>query len=112
MKKHYYLIVDTETTQQQTVADFGAVIMDRKGAIIEQFAVLLNGHFGKLPLFAVKGAPADAFFSKQTRARRLKHYEDLLDNGQRSICSPTLVNIWLARILQGCIVLRFERAKY
>tara|TARA_B100000073_G_C23658459_1_gene543497 strand:- start:435 stop:1097 length:663 start_codon:yes stop_codon:yes gene_type:complete len=99
MKKHYYLIVDTETTQKQTVADFGAVIMDRKGAIVEQFAVLLNGHFGKLPLFAAKDLPADAFFSKQTRARRLKHYEDLLDAGQRSICSPTLVNIWLSRIL-------------
>ena len=99
MKKHYYLIVDTETTQQQTVADFGAVIMDRKGAIVEQFAVLLDGHFGTLPLFAATDAPADAFFSTQSRSRRVKHYEGLLANGQRSICSPTLVNIWLARIL-------------
>ena len=99
MKKHNYLIIDTETTQNQTVADFGAVIMDRKGAIVEQFAVLLDGHFGTLPLFADTDAPADAFFSTQSRSRRVKHYEGLLANGQRSICSPTLVNIWLARIL-------------
>jgi len=99
MKKHYYLIVDTETTQKQTVADFGAVIMDRKGAIIEQFAGLLDGHFGTLPLFADPCAPAESFFSTQTRARRYRHYETLLANGQRSICSPTMVNIWLARIL-------------
>ena len=99
MKKHYYLIVDTETTQKNTVADFGAVIVDRQGEIHEQFGVLLHGHFGTLPLFAATDAPADAFFSTQSRSRRVKHYENLLANGQRSICSPTLVNIWLARIL-------------
>ena len=50
--KHYYLIVDTETTAKQTVADFGAIVMDRKGNIVEQFGVLLDGHFGTLPLCA------------------------------------------------------------
>ena len=29
MSKHYYIIVDTETTKKQTVADFGAVVIDR-----------------------------------------------------------------------------------
>ena len=99
MNKHYYLIVDTETTQKNTVADFGAVIIDRHGEIFEQFGVLLNGHFGTFPLFGIADLPDEAFFSTATRTRRGKNYDDLLDQGQRSICSPTLVNLWLARIL-------------
>ena len=43
--KHYYLIVDTETTytkgEEDTVADFGAVIVDRNGTIYEQLGVLV-----------------------------------------------------------------------
>ena len=42
-KKHYYLIVDTETTMDEKVADFGAVIIDRKGNIQAQAGILLNG---------------------------------------------------------------------
>jgi hypothetical protein len=96
--KHYYLIVDTETTADQTVADFGAVIIDRKGNIVEQFGVLLDGHFGTLPLWSDHRAPAAAFWSTQQAHRRKKHYDDLLAAGQRSICSPALVNLWLARV--------------
>ena len=31
--RHYYLIVDTETTKKQTVADFGAVVMTKQGKL-------------------------------------------------------------------------------
>ena len=44
-KKQYFLIVDTETTQNNLVADFGAVIVDRKGKIITQCAVMVDGIF-------------------------------------------------------------------
>ena len=98
MKKHYYLIVDTETTMQQTVADFGAVVVDRQGNIIEQFGVLLDGHFGTLDLFHDVYAPAESFWSTMKLHRRKKHYDQLLANGQRSICSASLVNLWLTRI--------------
>jgi hypothetical protein len=98
MKKHYYLIVDTETTQKNTVADFGAVIMDRQGNIVEQFGVLLDGHFGKVELFHDKLAPAESFWSTMMLHRRKKHYDQLLADGQRSICSAQLVNLWLTRI--------------
>jgi len=97
--KHYYLIVDTETTAKNTVADFGAVIVDRQGVIHEQFGVLIDGHFGTLPLFSDHRAPAEAFFSTQMLHRRRKHYDQLLANGQRSLCSASLVNLWLARVL-------------
>ena len=38
--KHYYLIVDVETTGDQRVADFGAVVVDRKGNIVASLGVL------------------------------------------------------------------------
>ena len=98
MKKHFYLIVDTETTAKNTVADFGAVIVTRQGEIAEQFGVLLDGHFATLPLWSDHNAPAEAFWSTQQAHRRRKHYDNMLANGQRSICSPTLVNLWLARV--------------
>lgn len=98
MKKHYYLIVDTETTKANTVADFGAVVIDRQGNIVEQFGVLLDGHFGTVELFHDKLAPAESFWSTMMLHRRKKHYDQLLADGQRSICSAQLVNLWLTRI--------------
>ena len=98
MNKHYYLIVDTETTKFQTVADFGAVVVDRKGAIIEQFGALVLGHFGQMPLFSDPTADPDAFWSAQSAQRRLKNYDEMLETGERSISSPALINQWLAGI--------------
>jgi len=98
MKKHTYLIVDTETTKYQTVADFGAVIMTRDGAIIEQFGAMVGGHFGKMPLFSDPKADPSAFWSEQSAQRRAKHYDDMLESGERSISSPALINKWLERV--------------
>ena len=39
--KHFYIIVDTETTRRNTVADFGAVLVTRKGEIVEQFGAMV-----------------------------------------------------------------------
>jgi hypothetical protein len=98
MNKHYYLIVDTETTKKQTVADFGAVVVDRQGAIIEQFGAMVLGHFGKLPLFSDPSADPEAFWSEQSAQRRAKNYDAMLESGERSISSPALINQWLAGI--------------
>ena len=96
--RHYYLIVDTETTQRGTVADFGAVIVTKQGEIVEQFGAMVLGHFGKLPLFSDPSADADAFWSEQSAYRRAKNYDDMLESGERSISSPALINQWLAGI--------------
>lgn len=96
--RHYYLIVDTETTQRGTVADFGAVIVTKQGEIVEQFGAMVLGHFGKLPLFSDPNADADAFWSEQSAYRRAKNYDDMLLSGERSISSPALINQWLAGI--------------
>ena len=98
MKKHTYLIVDTETTKYQTVADFGAVIMTRDGTIIEQFGAMVDVHFGKMPLFSDPKANPSAFWSEQSAQRRAKHYDDMLECGERSISSPALINKWLERV--------------
>lgn len=94
--KHFYLIVDTETTTRQTVADFGAVIVDRQGQIIDQFGAMVLGHFGKFDLFYDPSAPDSAFWSAQSGKRRSKNYDQMLETGERSISSVGLINQWLA----------------
>ena len=96
--RHYYLIVDTETTQRGTVADFGAVIVTKQGEIVEQFGAMVLGHFGSMPLFSDPTASPDAFWSQQSAQRRLKNYDEMLESGERSISSPALINQWLAGI--------------
>lgn len=98
-KKHYYLIVDTETTCKGGACDFGAVLIDRKGEIVEQFGMLVSGQFGTIELFSDPSAPADSFWSEQSKAKRLKGYYTMLDGGERSIGSPTLINNWLAGVI-------------
>ena len=96
--KHFYLIVDTETTKKQTVADFGAVIVTKQGEIVERFGAMVLGHFGKMPLFADATAPDSALWSEQSAQRREKDYYSMLDTGERSIASPALINQWLVRV--------------
>jgi hypothetical protein len=96
--RHFYLIVDTETTKRGTVADFGAVVITKQGRIVEQFGAMVLGHFGKLPLFSDPAADPAAFWSEQSATRRAKNYDDMLESGERSISSPALINQWLAGI--------------
>ena len=96
--RHFYLIVDTETTKKQTVADFGAVIVTKQGEIVERFGAMVLGHFGKMPLFADATAPDSALWSEQSARRREKDYYSMLDTGERSIASPALINQWLVRV--------------
>jgi len=96
--RHFYLIVDTETTKRGTVADFGAVVMTKQGQIVEQFGAMVHGHFGKLPLFSDPSADSSAFWSEQSAQRRAKNYDDMLEAGERSISSVGLINQWLAGI--------------
>lgn len=96
--RHYYLIVDTETTQRGTVADFGAVLMTKQGEIVERFGAMVLNHFGSLPLFSDPTAPDSALWSEQSAKRREKDYYSMLDTGERSISSVGLINQWLTGI--------------
>ena len=99
INRHYYLIVDTETTKRGTVADFGAVIVTKQGEIVEQFGAMVLGHFGTLPLFSDPRANPDQFWSEQSAQRRMKGYDEMLIDGRRSQCSVALINEWLAGVL-------------
>jgi hypothetical protein len=96
--RHYYLIVDTETTQRGTVADFGAVLITKQGEIVERFGAMVLNHFGSLPLFSDPTAPDSALWSEQSAKRREKDYYSMLDTGERSISSVGLINQWLVGI--------------
>lgn len=98
-KKDYFLIVDTETTMAGKVADFGAVVVDRKGNIMTQCAVLINGVFTDRendPLFF--NADAGELWSKGSLDRRYSKYSEMVRDGQRMIASVAAVNNWLAKV--------------
>ena len=97
-KKDYFLIVDTETTQNGMVADFGAVVCDRKGSIIKQCAVMVNGVYGNHPLFFDSSAPADSLWGIKGKDKRETRYNEMLENGSRMLASVNAVNRWLERV--------------
>jgi len=97
-KKDYYLIVDTETTMGDRVADFGAVVCDRKGNIVTQCAIMVNGVFGMEPLFYISNDPDSSLWSKQGKDRRFDRYNEMLQSGERMLASITAVNNWLERV--------------
>jgi hypothetical protein len=78
------------------MADFGAVITDRKGNIVDQFGAMVLNHFGSLPLFSDPTATDSALWSEQSAQRREKDYYSMLDSGERSISSVGLINQWLS----------------
>ena len=98
MAKDYYLIIDTETTMADTVADFGAVVVDRKGNVQTQCAVLVNGVFGIDPLFYIADENAQNLWSKQGKDRRFDKYNQMLENGTRMLASIHAINRWLDRV--------------
>ena len=98
MKKDYYLIIDTETTINDKVADFGAVICDRKGNIADQCAVLVSGVFGIDPLFYIANEKEKSLWSKQGKDRRFTKYNEMLENGTRMLASVNAINNWLAKV--------------
>lgn len=98
-KKQFFLVVDTETTQSDKVADFGAIVVDKKGKIYNQCAVLTNGiytDFNNHPLFFEKGAEFSSIWSKAGQDARYQVYNDMLLNGSRMVASVAAINRWLS----------------
>lgn len=98
-KKDYFLTVDTETTQDGLVADFGATITDRKGNIVSQCAVLVAGVYSdqsEHPLFHIFGDSGD-LWSKASLPKRYARYDAMIESGARMLASVNAINIWLAK---------------
>lgn len=102
-KPDYFLLVDTETTQDSLVADFGAIIVNKKGKIVSQFACLTLGIYNdseKHPLFHIYGDSGD-LWSKAGLPKRYENYNRMLDGGVRSLSPVSAINLWLEQMLKA-----------
>lgn len=96
-RKQFFLILDTETTKEDTVADFGIVICDRQGQVHKSLGVMVKDHFDTKELFY---NPADTgFWGKQAaQARRIK-YNEMLNAGIRMMASVNAINKWIMQAI-------------
>jgi hypothetical protein len=96
-KKQFFAVVDTETTIDDTVADFAIVIVDRHGEIHNQMAVMVKDHFESKELFYIPGIK-DGWSLEYARAKRAK-YVEMLNNGTRMLASVASINAWIAKAI-------------
>jgi hypothetical protein len=99
-KKQYFLTIDTETTINNKVVDFAAVVSDRQGNIINQCAVIVAGVYKVDELFYIKGEKPDNYWSENYLPKKYKMYDDMLANGTRMMAKPEAINRWLTRVLK------------
>lgn len=92
-KKQFFAILDTETTINNTVADFAIIIVDRQGKIHNQCAVLINGHYNNFELFHDK--KANDIWGYAGLEKRKANYVKMLDSGTRMLASVNAVNRWI-----------------
>lgn len=92
-KKQFFAILDTETTINDTVADFAIIIVDREGKIYNQCAVLVAGHYGTHELFHDKAA--NDIWGYAGLEKRKANYVNMLDSGSRMVASVSAINRWI-----------------
>jgi hypothetical protein len=97
-KKQFFLIIDTETTINSNVADFGAVVCDRQGNIFEHCAVLVND-FKNEELFHDPKIVDNSLWAKNNLQNRRLNYEKMLNDGQRTLASVSAINRFLERVI-------------
>ena len=92
-KKQFFAILDTETTMENTVADFAIIIVDRKGIIHNQCAVMVKDHYQKFELFHDKAA--NDIWGYEGLERRKANYVEMLNSGKRMLASVKGINNWI-----------------
>lgn len=92
-KKQFFAILDTETTMNNTVADFAIIIVDRNGIIHNQCAVMVKDHYGKFELFHDKAA--NDIWGYEGLERRKSNYVEMLNSGRRMLASVNAINTWI-----------------
>lgn len=96
-KKQFFAILDTETTMENTVADFAIIIVDRHGKIYNQCAVMVKDHYGKFELFHDKAA--NDIWGYAGLERRKQNYVDMLNSGRRILASVNAINSWIQQAI-------------
>lgn len=92
-RKQYFAILDTETTINDTVADFAIVICDRNGQIYNQCAVMVHGHYDKMELFHDK--QSNDIWGYAGLQKRKAQYSAMLESGVRMLASVNAINKWI-----------------
>lgn len=98
-RKQFFLIIDTETTIGDKVADFGALVADRKGNIHAKAAVLVRDFYldkENFPLF--HDQTADPLWGARNLPKRYAEYDAMLADGRRMLASVPAINRWLAQV--------------
>jgi hypothetical protein len=95
--KKYFAIIDTETTVDDTVADFACVIVDRHGEIFNQCAVLVKDHFDSKSLFYIPNSRDS--WSREYAEQKRQGYNEMLDSGHRIMASVSAINRWLIQAI-------------
>ena len=97
-KKKFFLLLDTETTQSNKVADFAALVVDKQGVIHHQIAVLVRDFYldrDQHPLFFTKDA--DPLWGAANLPKRYAEYDAMIADGRRMLASVPAINRWLAK---------------
>ena len=94
-KKQYFIIIDTETTNDNQVFDFGAVVVDRQGNIVNSCAIIVKDNIGK-ELF--QDPTGKSIWSKDYAAQKKNNYMDMLEKGNRMMASVNAINRWLEKV--------------
>jgi hypothetical protein len=97
-RKKYYLILDSETSMDRHVQDFGAVLCDRQGNIHHSIGVLVAPYWGSEKLFYNRDS---GFFGLKNLALREDNYKRMLESGERMLCSVSAVNKWLEKAVHN-----------
>ena len=98
-KAQFFLIIDTETTIANTVADFGAVLVNRRGEILHSAALLVREFYcdrDENTLFHDQSA--DPLWGQRNLPRRYAAYDAMLADGRRMLASVPAINRWLAKV--------------
>lgn len=100
-RKKHFLIIDTETTQTNKVADFGAIVCDKQGNIVTSCGVLVRDFYldrENHPLFHM--SDAGELWGKKNLPKRYAAYDAMLTSGSRMLASANAINRWLARVAE------------
>jgi hypothetical protein len=98
-RKKTFLIIDTETTQTDKVADFGAAVVDKHGNVLAQCGVLLREFYldsDNHPLFHSRDA--DPLWGRANLPKRYENYSQMITRGDRMLATVPAVNRWLAKV--------------
>ena len=94
-KKEYFCIVDTETTINDRVYDFAAIVCDRNGNIVSKCAVIVSDS-AEFELFYDNN---NAEWSRQNATKKKADYFKMIESGSRIVASVSAINRWLEKVI-------------